>query len=287
MAEDKEVDNQKEITLTPALTGLLKPTTKLLGQELKSFVKQNIDKIKEHNRERNLQYHLEKIDDLVQENEPINISEGENDNLIKNAEKLLESLETIQDVDPSEKELSEIWQNLVASLRLGKNVPQHLVDALKNVSPLEASILIEINRQETTSVPGRIIRFIGCVVVPVRGQINIEGADRHYLEVLKDKRLLVKTHLVEYFWGALAAFIVAGYFIYSNYYVPSGILDTYVEELFLLMSPIIFLMFLMMILMPIVIHGMSHGYGRYRLSWLGRKILRYAPGNIKRPNKTN
>lgn len=285
MADEETTDSHKEITLTPALTGLFKPTTKLLGEELRLYVKKNIDKFKEHNRERNLQFHLQKINDLVEESvEPI-VSEDED--LLKNAEKLLSSLETIQDVDPSEKELSEIWQNLIASLKLGKNVPKHLIDTLKNLSPLEASILIEIQRQESTGFSGRVFRFLGYVVVPVRSQVNIEGADRHYLEVLKDKRLLVKTHLIEYFWGSIAASLAGGYFYYADYASRIEVSRQFDEHLYPLTFAMMFTMIPMMIVMQILVHGMSHGYGRYRLSWLGREILKYAPGNVRKPNKAN
>ena len=37
-------------------------------------------------------------------------------------------------------------------------------------------------------------------------------------------------------------------------------------------------------LMDTFINVMIYGYGRYKLSWLGREILKYAPVDIVKPN---
>jgi hypothetical protein len=71
----------------------------------------------------------------------------EDDELLKNAEKLVESLETVQDIDPSEKELSTIWQNLIASLRLGHSIHPQLPSTVKDLTPIEARILLGIKEK--------------------------------------------------------------------------------------------------------------------------------------------
>ena len=165
MTDSKESDQEesvfsKGITLTPALTDLFRPTTKLLGEELRNFAKEKIGAIKERNRDKNLRFHLEKINEIVdRDTRGITQGDTEDDQLLKNAEKLVESLEAVQDIEPSEIELSKIWQNLIASLRIGKNIPQHLITTLKALSPLEASILMEVKAKENVSVSKNIWRL--------------------------------------------------------------------------------------------------------------------------------
>ena len=44
--------------------------------------------------------------------------------------------------------------------------------------------------------------------------------------------------------------------------------------------------FPLMIVVNVLTYGMNHGYGRYKLNWLGREILKYAPNEdeIKHTN---
>ena len=61
---------------------------------------------------------------------------------------------------------------------------------------------------------------------------------------------------------------------------------TFDDSLYPLTFATIFMMFPMMIFMQIVVHGMSNGFGRYKLSWLGKEILKYAPKSTKKTQKT-
>jgi hypothetical protein len=296
MSEGEKIDleetiSSKGITLTPALTDLFRPTTKLLGKELRDFAKKKIDTIKERNRDKNLRFHLDKINEIVgNKGANANLQEdSENEQLLKNAEKLLESLEAVQDVEPSEKELSEIWQNLIASLRLGKSIPQHLITTLKALSPLEASILMQVKSKEDVGFPTKIFRLFRYVIFPLFGQNEVQGADKHYLELLKEKRLLKKTYLVEYFWVSTVISIVTAYF-YITRRVPEGFVSRgeYPSDISILMMLMTLLMLPLMIIVNVLAYGINHDYGRYKLSWLGREILKYAPNEDKnKHNKAN
>jgi len=291
MTEDKndtkEVsssDLSKGITLTPALTDLFRPTTKLLGEELRTFAKGKIDAIKERNRDKNLKYHLEKVNEIVSSKDAEDIDPViEDDELLKNAEKLVESLETVQDVDPSAKELSTIWQNLIASLRLGQSVPEHLISVIKTLSPLEASILIRISKREKIGVMSKLWRLFRYVLVPVWDQLEMHGVDKHYLQLLKDKRLLDKTYLIEYFWGSVFVASVSAYLYWQN--VVSQRSTSSFDYPFPDTGMMFLIMFPLMIAFNVIVFGMTHGYGRYKLSWLGQEILKYAPDEA--PNKAN
>ena len=285
-SEQEETIFSKGITLTPALTDLFRPTTKLLGEELRNFAKKKIDTIKERNRDRNLRFHLDEINKIVGKHTEIPREEdGENEELLKNAEKLLESFEAIQDVEPAEEELSKIWQNLIASLRLGKNIPQHLITTLKALSPLEASILIQIKSKEEAGIFNKIWNLFRYVIFPLWNQVGIQGADKHYLELLRDKRLLKKTYLSEYFWATIVISIAIVYVYLTQWktdrseFFGGNSMFPYPQ---ILMT---YLIFPLMIAFNVIAYGMNHGYGRYKLSWLGREILKYAP--TKAENKRN
>ena len=175
-------------------------------------------------------------------------------------------------VELAETELSKIWQNLIASLRLGKSIPQHLISTLKALSPLEARILMEVKTKENVGFLKKVWRLFRYVIFPLWDQVEVRGADKHYLQLLKDKRLLEKTYLVEYFWVSIVISIVAAYFYIT---IPE-------DTSFRADYPPIFVPFMTLMMFPLMIvvnvlaYGMNHGYGRYKLSWLGREILKYA-----------
>jgi hypothetical protein len=286
-SDKEEIIFSKGITLTPALTDLFRPTTKLLGEELRNFAKKKIDTIKERNRDKNLRFHLDEINKIVGKHTDINSEEDrENEQLLKNAEKLLESFEAIQDVEPAEKELSKIWQNLIASLRLGKSIPQHLITTLKALSPLEASILIRIKSKENVGIVKKILNLFKYVIFPVWDQVGVQGADKHYLELLRDKRLLKKTYLAEYFWITIVISIAVAYFYLTQ--IKTDTSEFLGRDPLYPIIPSMFMMFPLMIAVNVVAYGMNHGYGRYKLSWLGREILKYAPNEAEnKHNKAN
>jgi hypothetical protein len=267
----------------------------MLGKELRNFAQDKISEIKENNRDKNLKYHIEEINKIVLEySKKTNASNFENENLIKNAEKIVESLETIQDIDPLEKELSLIWQNLIASLRSGQHIPQELISILKTLSPIEAKILMRISSGEELNKINRAFKFLFYLSLPSNNYfIDQMNFDRHYYKSLVNKSLLEKTYIKETLWLLLV--ITVGGLVFLYYSAQSIGLENFLpfpsfeNDGFWRIKPwteMVYYMFLNCSVMFIWLYtiriiGASFylGYGKYRLSFLGRELLKYVSIN--------
>ena len=129
----------KELTLTPTLTALLKPTADYLGQELKSRIASKIDELAERRRQANLLLHLSKVTEET----------GLNDEVVAGNRQLhlfQEWVERAQDISPEEKTLSKMWETLLVKILKGIDFEAKLMQALSELSESDAALLLKFAR---------------------------------------------------------------------------------------------------------------------------------------------
>lgn len=141
MSDDSNEDAgaTKGMSLTPALTALFKPTTEYLGTELRDGVKATIEGLKKRKRGENLDAHVAAVQERLRDDPP----EG------SDAEATLAQLsffetwvDSVQDIDPAETELSQMWELLLAEAARGTSHMPEVIDALKSLTPFEAKFLL-------------------------------------------------------------------------------------------------------------------------------------------------
>lgn len=127
----------KEVSITPSLTSLIKPTADYLGAELKNLVKGQVEHAKESKRQENLKCHVEGVQQKIandQEFEP-NIQQLD----------FFEAwVDGVTEIDPKNKELSDIWQNLLISMGKTEESSDIILSKLKCLSPHDAKTLLKL-----------------------------------------------------------------------------------------------------------------------------------------------
>lgn len=130
----------KSISITPALTSLIKPTTDMLGEELRDYIREKISGYKEKKKTENLSKHLLVAGQKVSAkstDQNINISEFE----------LFEDwTESVQDVDPENEDIASMWQNLLVELSNKQPNVRLLMQKLKELDPEDAVVLIKLEK---------------------------------------------------------------------------------------------------------------------------------------------
>lgn len=131
--------SSKEVTLTPALTALLKPTAEYLGGELKARIAQKVDALRERQKQANLRAHLEKVTQApgLQQS-----AEGD----IRQLSLFREWVDGAQNVPPTEKALASMWQELLTKILNGINFEEKLMHALAQLSEADAVLLLKFAR---------------------------------------------------------------------------------------------------------------------------------------------
>lgn len=129
----------KELTLTPALTALLKPTADYLGHELKNRIASMVDELAERRRQANLLHHLSKVTqetgldaEVVAGNQQLHLFQ--------------EWVEGVQDISPEEKTLSRMWETLLVKILKGIDFEAKLMRALSQLSESDAALLLKFAR---------------------------------------------------------------------------------------------------------------------------------------------
>lgn len=135
--------DSKDISLTPSLTALFKPTFDLVGLEIRDYVKETIDSWKEKRRKRNLESHINAVNEQIKGDRPFSQYEPSINQL-----SLFEDwVEGVQDIDPADEELSAIWRSLLVRAAKGEHIGEEVRNALKSLSPKEAQFLLELKKR--------------------------------------------------------------------------------------------------------------------------------------------
>jgi len=138
MNEDKEMENSKEISLTPCLTNLFKPATKYLGEELKSVIQKGIEEARKAKKNQNIHEHIKKVQ------EKIDSQSGASDSSLQQLDIFDEWVENIAEIDSENEELSEMWQNLLLSKGSSTKI---LIKKLKELDSEDAIVLLKLSNK--------------------------------------------------------------------------------------------------------------------------------------------
>jgi len=254
--EQKEPEDipVKSLSLTPAITALLKPTAEYLGLELRDYVKANIEEWKAKRRERNLNAHLEAVREKLAKQPPSKAQPGPTFSQLVLFD---EWLERAQDIDPEDKDLSEIWRNLLAKAARGEAVPTEVVAALKSLSPREAQFLVEMERR-TPPVP-----FLSGVV---------SAESRYLANSLQAKGILEKDYAFSVvLLSSLGLSGVFAYFIFERMGLPGALPTQLVTGIAIATGAIMFAAF-----------AWRLGLARWRMTWLGKELLEFVTSRSPR-----
>lgn len=237
-------NNIKSLSITPAITALLEPTAKYLGQEIREYVKENVEEWKKKRRARNLDSHL----DAVREKLTHQASSGiRYEPTLERLVLFDEWIDKAQEIDPDEKELSEIWRNLLVTAARGESIPSEVVAALKSISPREAQFLTKMDRRRPT--------FFSPFV---------SQQDRYLAILLETKRILEKDY--SFLLAFLATFVIAGVLLFIKGPSYFGMLHFDLDisaKLTLVVAVVIFMIpFINMI-----------GLMRWKFTWLGYEMF--------------
>ncbi len=138
------IDNSgvKGEALLPVLMGI--------GNEL-GTVKTLISEVREYQRNKNYQVHIEtirnEIDNDVQYN---NSHPKESTNSVKKTELIEQWMDEVSNIDPSEGVLSEIWHQWMVALAKGHNITDLslLLELMKKITPIQGQLLLQIKKQK-------------------------------------------------------------------------------------------------------------------------------------------
>lgn len=240
--EGSEIEaTTKSLSLTPAFTALLKPTTDYLGLELRDYVKNTVEGLKKKRREKNIDSHVSAVQRRLSE-EPA-LESVDTDGTLSQLKFFEEWIDSVQEVDPEDEELSEIWEELLAQAARGKKHSPEVVRALKSLTPREAKFLLEMNFR----VPSFPI---------VSGFVRSE--DRYLAKSLEQRSILERDYA---FAGVFVASL--GLSLAALYYVA--------EQISLPMEPPVIVVTAGAVLASSAVL-MRAGMARWRMTWLGREL---------------
>lgn len=135
--------NSKEISFTPFLTNILKPSAEMAGLELKEYLKSKIDSWKEKRRSENITEHVQKVQEEL--GEPSD--KGKNTNSIKQLELFTEWAEGAQDIGANEGVIAKLWQKLLIEISNGNTPNSNMIEVLKKLNAEEAKLLLKISNR--------------------------------------------------------------------------------------------------------------------------------------------
>lgn len=256
MSEEGKVDAGsavKNLSVTPAITALLKPTTEYLGAELRDFVKATVEEWKAKRRERNLEAHLEAVrKKLIEQPPPKAQSVPSLDQLVL----FDEWIEKAQDIDPEDKDLSEIWRNLLAKAARGEIVSSDIIATLRSLTPKQAQFLALFQARQ---IPLPVGQAPGGTFRSKFGAVSTE--ERYLASALEAKGILERNYAVVLF--TLVALGSCGAFAYAYF----GKLLADISPPVVIAAAGTFLILLG--------HLMLSQFTQWNLTWLGRELLKF------------
>ena len=250
----------KGISLTPVVTALFKPSAEYLGKELRNLVREGVEQVKSRWRERNLQSHMEAIRKRIAAEE--SKLDPEEEPFFRHADLFADCMESIQDVDPLDEELSELWHSLLTAAALGNSVSREALKALQRITPDEAVVLLQGHRYP---LPVEILRYLAAAS-------SLVSHDDYLRRSLAVKGLLERNLR---FWPA---YVFLGAFCIFLMTLPWSLPFTKeigsLNALADLKGPIVFgtLIYCGLLMM-------ATGFGQLKKSWLGREVTKYAKTN--------
>lgn len=153
MPEIEAPDNIRGFTLLPVITAALMPTAKLLGKELREYVGGSIDRAKERARVANLENHLSRNQERLQ-NRPTNEKNLDDASSI---ELFAKWVDAVQDVDANDPQISKLWDKILEDILQRNPLTDLLLSTLKSLNSSEIRLIMTIKRSRGKFLP-RLLR---------------------------------------------------------------------------------------------------------------------------------
>lgn len=255
MSESKET---KEITLFPTITSLLKPTTDYLAEELKETVKSKVEAKKKQKEEENLLSHINSVNEKITSSGKQNVS-------YEQLDLFSDWVDSVSKVDPNNKELSQLWQNLLVNASTEKS-SEILITKIKSMSPGQAHALVAFADDSMKT---------------------LSEEERYHLKALEDNELIQPNDS----FLTLAQLVLGGTFLGFMYLVlKMAVLDGYIstvvtDEAVDYGKLIVYILPMAVLFGAFVLSIKSlQKSGKWakkikRLTWIGRKLVSLSKAN--------
>lgn len=200
MTDPIKTDSIKSLTITPTLTSLAKdvlsPSAELIGIELKSYLKQKIDDVKERSQNKNLSAHISAVQTSLPEQISKDVTYDEQLYLFS------DWVDGAQDIGEDEPILSDMWQKILRDIVSGKRITKRLIETMKQIDYRMAKLLLTFGEKKKIAKQYSLIRFL-----LQRSQLSND-------EVVDAKRLEKLGLLDRHYTSTVVNFIVlfSGYF---------------------------------------------------------------------------
>lgn len=191
------------LAVRPLVLAALKPPAEEIGMGLRDIVKEVFEH-KKVRRSQNLQEHIEKVRERITTRVAQMPSFLEKKQTLSQLELFADLAEAVQDIDPAETELSQIWQDLMARVALGEDISPDLIHTLKTLSAGEARLLLKLRNKRT----------LGLFSFPAFQKLSKN--ELFHARALVNKQLLERSYV---FFTVLilvvcSGLICAGYYLY-------------------------------------------------------------------------
>ena len=143
--DESDANLDKSISITPTITALLKPTATYLGIELRNYIKETIEELKNKKREGNITSHLEAVRIKLSKD---NLDYAATPSTLEQLEFFEIWIKEVQNIDPDNVELSEIWHQLLVNAVRGDAVQKEVLEVIQSLTPMEAQFLLEFNKRQ-------------------------------------------------------------------------------------------------------------------------------------------
>jgi|GEM_PF-4425085 len=266
-------DPIRQLTLTPALTTLVKdvfgPSAKLVGTELRSFLKEKIDDARERRRSENLSRHIFVVRAALPKPSPEQVS-------YERLDMFSEWVDGAQDVSDSNPELAEMWREVLRRIVEGESVSKSLIAIMKQVDAPMAQLLLRFRRKK-----GPLDEVI-VPVVRIFKLFGFGGPRRFADEDLFNARRLAAIGLLDrdYSFNILGfvltgIVIVAGYFFGMEYIFGSKSFSILRSDAGITLVVKLEVLAVALILLWVAVRRIIARQD-FRLTWTARRLLTYA-----------
>ena len=140
----------KGLTFTPVITSILKPSADLVGQELRDFLKEKIDSIKNRKKAENLTEHLRTVGEKLKKKKKEPDTELSSIKQLNLFDKWVEGAENIE---PTDRILSEMWQDLLVAICEGNYPNEILIEKMKLLQADDAKLLLRLRKERSVLMP--------------------------------------------------------------------------------------------------------------------------------------
>ena len=252
--DGNEAKSVKEVVLFPALSAILKPSAETLGQELNTYIKRSLEKIKAEKRQVNVEENLRKVQETLSQNH----SNSSFDPSIEQLDLYEPWLEGIQDIE-ADDEIAILWREILVSSATGGENNDILFRSLRSLNKGEAIFFLNRFRAKNSFV-------------------SKSDEDLFFLTVLEEKNIVEGSDVMRFYTYAFFGVILIWIFATSILSLDSRDISEFSlslwddrESFFLLL-----LSFLMGSIFWVLAAKNFLRYRRlWRLTWIGKQLIAY------------